>query len=165
MSDQSIKFKSDSNIAFNEEHWQKMNYNTGCFEKRFANSHEQYRNLELERQRAYLLRNKSLLNMEKLLVDFETHFKENGGHVLWARDVDDAQEMILELVSKRDIHGVMRSNSVVLDEIELDELLTKNKVPYFENSVARYILKLAGQAPYHPVFHTLNLSPSKTSLL
>ena len=106
MSDQSIKFKSDSNIAFNEEHWQKMNYTTGCFEKRFANSQNNYRNLELERQRAYLLRNKSLLNMEKLLVDFETHFKENGGHVLWARDVDDAQEMILELVNKRDIHGV-----------------------------------------------------------
>ena len=52
MSEQSIKFKSDSNIAFNEEHWQKMNYNTGCYEKRFANSQDHYDNLELERQRA-----------------------------------------------------------------------------------------------------------------
>lgn len=158
MSEQSIKFKSDSNIAFNEEHWQKMNYNTGCYEKRFANSQDHYDNLELERQRAYQLRNKSILNMEKLLVDFETHFKENGGNVLWARDENDAQEMIWEIVNKRDNQGVIRSNSAVLDEINLDELFADKKFPYYEGSIARYILKAANQAPYHPVYHTLNFS-------
>lgn len=158
MSEQSIKFKSDSNIAFNEEHWQKMNYNTGCYEKRFANSQDHYDNLELERQRAYQLRNKSLLNMEKLLVDFETHFKENGGNVLWARDENDAQEMIWEIVNKRDNQGVIRSNSAVLDEIKLDALFADKKIPYYEGSIARYILKAANQAPYHPVYHTLNFS-------
>lgn len=158
MSEQSIKFKSDSNIAFNEEHWQKMNYNTGCYEKRFANSQDHYDNLELERQRAYQLRNKSLLNMEKLLVDFETHFKENGGNVLWARDENDAQEMIWEIVNKRDNQGVIRSNSAILDEINLDELFADKKFPYYEGSIARYILKAANQAPYHPIYHTLNFS-------
>lgn len=158
MSEQSIKFKSDSNIAFNEEHWQKMNYNTGCYEKRFANSQDHYDNLELERQRAYQLRNKSLLNMEKLLVDFETHFKENGGNVLWARDENDAQEMIWEIVNKRDNQGVIRSNSAVLDEIKLDVLFADKKFPYYEGSIARYVLKAASQAPYHPVYHTLNFS-------
>lgn len=158
MSEQSIKFNGDSNIAFNEEHWQKMNYNTGCYERRFANSQDHYDNLELERQRAFQLRNKSLLNLEKLLVDFETHFTENGGNVLWARDENDAQEMIWEIVNKRDNQGVMRSNSAVLDEIELDHLFAEKKFPYYESSVARYILKAAGQAPYHPVYHTLNFS-------
>ncbi len=158
MSEQSIKFNSDSNIAFNEEHWQKMNYNTGCYERRFANSQDHYDNLELERQRAFQLRNKSLLNLEKLLVDFETHFTDNGGNVLWARDENDAQEMIWEIVNKRDNQGVMRSNSAVLDEIKLDGLFAEKKFPYYESSVARYILKAAGQAPYHPVYHTLNFS-------
>lgn len=158
MSEQSIKFKSDSNIAFNEEHWQKMNYNTGCYEKRFANSQDHYDNLELERQRAFQLRNKSLLNMEKLLVDFETHFTENGGNVLWARDENDAREMIWEIVNKRDNQGVIRSNSAVLEEIKLDELFAEKKFPYYEGSIARYILKAAGKAPYHPIYHTLNFS-------
>ena len=158
MSEQSIKFKSDSNIAFNEEHWQKMNYNTGCYEKRFANSQDHYDNLELERQRAFQLRNKSLLNMEKLLVDFETHFTENGGNVLWARDENDAREMIWEIVNKRDNQGVIRSNSAVLEEIKLDELFADKKFPYYESSIARYILKAAGKAPYHPIYHTLNFS-------
>ena len=158
MSDQSIKFKNDSTIAFNEEHWQKMNYNTGCYEKRFANSQDNYRNLELERQRAFQVRNKSLLNLEKLLVDFETRFKENGGNVLWARDIDDARQMIWEIVNKRDNHGVIRSNSAVLDEIQLDAYLANKRIPYYESSIARYLLKASSQAPYHPVFQTLQLS-------
>ena len=158
MSDRSLKFKSDSLIAFNEEHWQKLNYNTGCFEKRFTSSKRNYRDAELERQRAYLMRNKSLMNLEKLLVDFETRFKENGGTVLWARDAEDARDMIWDLVNKSDIHGVARSNSTALDEIEINDYLELKRVPLYETSIARFILKAAGEKSYHPIFPTLNLS-------
>lgn len=158
MSNWSDQFKQESEIAFNEEHWQKINYSTGCYEKRFANSRDNYRNAELEKQRAYILCNKSLMNMEKLLVDFETHFNENGGNVLWARDAEDAQDMIWELVNRRDIKTVVRSNSTVLDEIGLNDLLAEKKMPLFETHVGRYVLQLAGQAPYHPVFPAIHLS-------
>lgn len=158
MSDRSLKFKNDSNLAFNDEHWQKMNYNTGCYEKRFTSRGDNYKDAELERQRAFLLRNKSLMNMEKLLVDFETRFKENGGQVLWARDDEDARDMIWEIINKRDIHGLTRSNASVLDEIEINDFLRIKNFPVYENSVARYILKAAGQAPYHPIYPALNLS-------
>jgi L-lactate dehydrogenase complex protein LldF len=158
MSNWSAQFKKDCEIAFNEEHWQKINYNTGCYEKRFANSRDNYRNAELEKQRAYILCNKSLTNMEKLLVDFETHFNENGGNVLWARDMEDAQEMIWEIVNRRDIKAVMRSNSEVLDEIGLNAFLAGKKKPLFETHVGRYVLQQAGQAPYHPVFPAMHLS-------
>ena len=90
MSDSKTIFKEGCAMAFDEEHWQKINYSTGCFENNFVKGKENYRNLDLEKQRAYTLRNKSLLNLEKLLVDFETHFNENGGKVLWARNADDA---------------------------------------------------------------------------
>lgn len=152
------KFKSDCEIAFNEEHWQKLNYYTGCYEKRFANSKNNYRNAELERERAFLLRNKSLLNLEKLLVDFETRFKENGGQVLWACDADDALQMIWDIINKRSSGGLARSNSVVLDEIGVDEFLQKKGIQVYFTSIGRYIQNVAGKAPYHPVFPTLNLS-------
>ena len=158
MSDQSIKFKSDSNIAFDEEHWQKMNYNTGCYEKRFASSRNNYRNVELERERAFQLRNRSLLNMEKLLVDFETRFKENGGQVLWACDADDALQMIWDIVSKRSNGGMTCSNSEVLDEIGVEEFMKEKHFQTYNTSIARYILNIVGQKPYHPVFSALNLS-------
>lgn len=158
MSDSLNKFKSDSEIAFDEEHWQKMNYNTGCYEKRFANSMGNYRNAELERERAFQLRNRSLLHLEKLLVDFETRFKENGGQVLWACDADDALEMIWNIVNKRNNKSLTRSNSTILDEIGIDGFLKERHVKVYDTSIARYILGAAGKSPYHPVFPALNLS-------
>ena len=158
MSERLKKFKSDSAIAFSEEHWQKMNYYTGCYEKRFASSKDNYRNIELERERASLLRNKSLLNMEKLLVDFETRFKENGGQVLWACDADDALQMIWDIVSKISNGGLAKSNSVVLDEIGVDAFMEEKHFQVYETSIGRYLLKVVGEAPYHPVYPSLKLS-------
>lgn len=158
MNERLKKFKSDSEIAFNEEHWQKMNYYTGCYEKRFANSKDNYRNIDLERERAFLLRNKSLLNMEKLLVDFETRFKDNGGQVLWACDANDALQMIWDIISKLSNGGLTKSNSMVLDEIGVDDFLKEKHFQVYETSIGRYLLNVAGEAPYHPVFPALKLS-------
>ena len=109
-------FNQACEISFNEEHWQKINYNTSCFETSFEKGKENYRNMDLEKQRAYILRNKSVMNLEKLLVDFETHFNENGGKVLWARNTEDAQDLIYEIIQKTGIKTISRSHSNVLDE-------------------------------------------------
>ena len=81
MTDNAIQFNEAAEIAFDEEHWQKINYSTGCYESSFARGKVNYRNMDLEKQRAFTLRNKSIMKLEKLLVDFETHFNANGGKV------------------------------------------------------------------------------------
>ena len=116
MSEPQTIFKESSALAFDEEHWQKINYSTGCFENNFVKGKENYRNLELEKQRAYTLRNKSLLNTEKLLVDFETHFAENGGKVLWARNADDALRVEWLLGAKKHPSGGDRSGTIRASE-------------------------------------------------
>ena len=59
------------------------------------------------------------------MVDFETHFVENGGKVLWARNADDALTMIFDLIAKEKANAITRSNSNVLDEIELNGFLER----------------------------------------
>ena len=92
MNERSTAFEKACEIAFDEEHWQKINYNTGCYERNYAKSMDNYKKLDLERRRAYIIRNKSIQNLEKLLVEFETNFCNNGGTVLWARDAADARD-------------------------------------------------------------------------
>ena len=36
-------FKQGCEVAFDEEHWQKINYSTGCYEQCFAKGKENYR--------------------------------------------------------------------------------------------------------------------------
>ena len=117
MNESKAIFIENSEISFDEEHWQKINYNTGCYEKNFAKGKVNYQDMYLEKDRAYNLSNKSLMQLEKLLVDFETHFNENGGKVLWARDAEDARNQILDLLIKAKVNTISRSNSTVLDEI------------------------------------------------
>ncbi len=165
MSDPKTQFTENSKLAFDEEHWQKLNYSTGCFENNFAKGKENYRNLELEKQRAFTLRNKALLNCEKLLVDFETHFHENGGKVLWARNADDALTMIFDIIRKEKTNAVMRTNSVVLDEIEMNGFLERKNIRVVETEVARFILYKDKQKSYHPQSPSLHLSKEENNAI
>ncbi len=165
MSEPKTIFKDSSALAFDEEHWQKINYSTGCFENNFAKGKENYRNLDLEKQRAYTLRNKSLLNTEKLLVDFETHFTENGGKVLWARNADDALTMIFDLIRKEKTNAIMRSNSTVLDEIELNGFLERKNIRVVETEVARFVLQKGQQKSYHPLSPSIHLSKEENNAI
>lgn len=158
MSELKSTFNKESEIAFNEEHWQKINYNTSCYERNFTKGITKYQDIDLEKERAYTVRNKSLLNLEKLLVDFETHFTANGGKVLWARDAQDAKNQILEIINKQPQKNVTRSNSTVLDEIGLNDFLQKKNIPLTETSVARYVLQVNGLRPYHPIAPAIHLS-------
>ncbi len=165
MSDSKTIFKDGCALAFDEEHWQKINYSTGCFENNFAKGKENYRNLDLEKQRAYTLRNKSLLNLEKLLVDFETHFNENGGKVLWARNADDALTMIFDIIRKERANAIMRSNSTVLDEIELNGFLERKNIRVVETEVGRFIMHQNKQKSYHPQSPSIHLSKEENNAI
>ncbi len=158
MGEKSTTFNDACKMSFNEEHWQKINYNTICYEHNYAKNLAHYRNVELEKQRAYKYRNRSIMNLEKLLVDFETHFKENGGIVLWARHADEALKMIDNIIANQGTSSVSRSNSCVLDEIGLNDHLKKKNVRVIETSTGRFILNTADMAPYHPMFTTINFS-------
>ena len=163
MSDPKTLFEQGCEIAFNEEHWQKINYSTGCCESNFAKGKVNYRNLDLEKQRAYTLRNKSLLGLEKLLVDFETHFNDNGGKVLWARNSDDALTMIFDIITKNKSNAITRSISNVLDEIDLDSFLEHKNIRVVETELARFVLRTANQKPYHPLAPSIHLSKEENN--
>ena len=165
MSEPKTIFQQSCEVAFDEEHWQKINYSTGCYEQNFVKGRENYRNLDLEKQRAYTLRNKSLLNLEKLLVDFETHFTENGGKVLWARNADDALTMIFDLIRKEKTNAITRSNSTILDEIELNGFLERKNIRVVETEIARFVLHAAKLKSYHPISPSIHLSKEENNAI
>lgn len=156
-------FEKACEISFDDEHWQKINYNTSCYEKDFAKGKVNYRNMELEKERAYNLSNKSLFNLEKLLVDFETHFNLNGGKVLWARDAEDARTLIFELLVREKINKVARANSTILDEIDLNAFLGKKNLRVVETSMARFALQIDNSRPYHPLSPAIHLSKEEVN--
>ena len=165
MSTRKTQFNEACEISLDEEHWQKMNYSTGCYEKNFTKGKVKYMNMHLEKDRAYNLSNRSLMALEKLLVDFETHFTENGGKVLWARDAEDARAEILELLVKAKVNAVARTNSTVLDEIGLNTFLDRKNIQVVETNAARFTLRTQNLKAYHPLSPAIQLSKEEINAL
>ena len=100
-----------------------------------------------------------------MLVDFETHFTENGGKVLWARNADDALTMIFDLICKEKANAITRSNSTVLDEIELNGFLERKNIHIVETEIGRFVLHTAKQKSYHPLSPSIHLSKEENNAI
>jgi len=145
-------------VAFKDEPWLKTNYATGCYMHRLERSIDNYRNLDLEQNRALQVRSKSLYNLEKLLIDFEKTYTNNGGTVLWAKDSADACKFITDILDKHQVGDVLSNYSGELDEIKIEKHLKNANIKLSDTSVSGFILDTTGDKPYHPKMPILNLS-------
>lgn len=159
MSERSNNFQRLSEkTAFDREHRKKIQFNIGRYDQAVAKGKERYSNLELARLRAAYIKHKSLAKLDKLLVEFETNFTKNGGKVIWARDADDAQKEILQLLESRDIKCVVKSKSMTSEEIEMNHFLEKAKIEAVETDLGEFIVQQAGEKPYHIVTPAMHKS-------
>jgi L-lactate dehydrogenase complex protein LldF len=97
-------------------------------------------------------------NLDKLLPEFESNFQKKGGKVIWANDIEEAQNEILQIIKKAGAKTVIKSKSMATEEIHLNEFLEKNHIETLESDLGEYIVQLLGQKPYHIVTPAMHLS-------
>ena len=156
--DKQYELNKACETAFTNEPWLKVNYATGCYQQRLSHSIDNYRNLDLEKNRALQVRRKSLYNLEKLLIDFEKSYTTNGGTVLWAKDSADACHIITDILNKNQVTEVMRCQSDELEEVNINKNLKNANIKVNATSVEGFILKSGGEKNFHPTMPTMNLS-------
>jgi L-lactate dehydrogenase complex protein LldF len=137
--------------VFNEAHRAKLQFNISQYDKKVVQGKMQYANLELAKTRAAGLRNKTTEHLDKYLIEFESNFLKRGGKIIWAQDVAEAQKEILQLLKKNNISSVVKSKSMVTEEIGLNNFLAANGIESVETDLGEFIQQLAGEAPYHIV--------------
>ncbi len=151
------QFLTDSETkAFDQEHRNTIAYNIGRYDEAVERGKLQYANLALARRRAAMRKHRVIENLEDHLKDFEYHFTRNGGKVLWALDVEEARRAVLEILEKNYVKLVVKSKSMVTEEIGLTEFLEKNGIETLETDLGEYIVQLCNEKPYHivtPVMH------------
>jgi L-lactate dehydrogenase complex protein LldF len=118
----------------------------------------QYVNLELAKQRAAHLKNKVIIDLPKYLVDFESAFQSRGGKVIWAVNAEEALREILKIIKKQEGKNVVKSKTMVTEEIGLNAFLGKNNIESLETDLGEYIVQLAGEHPYHIVTPAMHMS-------
>ncbi|MGN0033795.1 MAG: LUD domain-containing protein [Candidatus Limimorpha sp.] len=148
--------KNVREIAFSAEHLQRMESRYVFFRKTAENHANQYSDIELEKSRAYNIRNKVFKNYDKLLVDFETNVTHNGGIVRWAKNADEVRQMIYDIINEEKVKNVIKSKSVVAEEVNLISFLEMKKVRVTETDTGDFICHLFNERPYDSVHSASN---------
>lgn len=151
------KFLKDAEkISFDLEHRRKIHYNISKYDVNVIKGKKQFSDLDLARKRAANLKHKILNDLDKYLIEFEVNFQNNGGKVIWAPTRKDAVKEVLTILKKIKATSVVKSKSIMTEELELNEVLEKKKIDPIETDLGEFIVQLAGEKPYHiltPAMH------------
>ncbi|HAH57060.1 MAG TPA: [Fe-S]-binding protein [Bacteroidales bacterium] len=160
------KFKRDATIkAADKEHRAKTGYNINQYNHSVIAGKQQFSNLELARQRAGYIKYKAINELEKHLSDFETNFQQNGGKVIWATDARQAVEEIEKILQKIRPSYVVKSKSMISEEIDLNPGLQNLQIEAVETDLGEYIVQLADEKPYHIVTPAMHKSKEDVARL
>jgi L-lactate dehydrogenase complex protein LldF len=121
-------------------------------EERFA----EFPVVEDLRDRARAIRLHSLRHLDRLLGRFADQLEAVGGHVHWASDAAEANDIASGLLANAEARLVVKAKSMVSEEIELNHHLEAEGIDVVETDLGEFIAQLAGDTPSHiiaPVLH------------
>ncbi|MDQ3682393.1 MAG: LutB/LldF family L-lactate oxidation iron-sulfur protein [Bacteroidota bacterium] len=166
MSGQSNTFVAKSIVkAADKEHRRKINFNISRYNAAVPTGKQQFTNIELAREKAKNIKWRAIETLDKQLEAFEMNSAKRGVKLLWAETADEALDQILAICKKKNCSSIVKSKSMVSEEIHLNRFLEKNKIESVETDLGEYIQQLDGEAPYHIVTPAMHKSKEDVAKL
>ena len=166
MSEQSQIFKAKSTIKVADlEHRRKINFNIGKYNAVVPKGKEQFANVHVARERAKNIKWRAIETLDKQLEEFELNFTKRGGKVIWAENSNQAIEEILKICKEKNCKTLVKSKSMVTEEIHLNDALEQNGIESVETDLGEYIQQLDGEPPYHIVTPAMHKSKEDVAKL
>jgi len=98
----------------------------------------------------------AMARLPELLEELERNVTARGGVVHWARDADEANRIVTELIRATGADEVVKVKSMATQEIGLNEYLEARGIAAFETDLAELIVQLGHDKPSHilvPAIH------------
>lgn len=153
----SSQFQKDAKrVSVNLKHRKTIRFNIDKYDVAVQKGNKHYQDKELARNRAAWIKRNVLENWSKYLQQFEENFVKNGGKVHWARTSQEAIHEIKTILQTHKPTYVMKTKSMVTEEIHLNEALEDMNISPIETDLGEYIVQVAGEKPYHiltPAMH------------
>ncbi len=159
MSELQRKFLKDAEkIAFDLEHRKIIKFNISKYDQAVIDGKKQFRDIDLAKKRAANLKHRMINDLEKHLIEFEVNFEKRGGKVIWTQNKKEANKEILAILKKAKATTVVKSKSMLTEELSLNDVLEKKKIEVFETDLGEFIVQVAGEKPYHIVTPAMHKS-------
>src|SRR6516225_9837650 len=124
MKDTASSFLARSTVKAGDlDHRRKINFNIGKYNAVVPFGKQQFSELNLARERAKNIKWRAIETLDTLLENFETHFSGRAGKVIWAENAGQALEEILLICREKNCRTIVKSKSMVTEEIGLNHFL------------------------------------------
>ncbi len=147
------------------DHRKKINFNIGRYNVVVPQGKQQFAELNLARERAKNIKWRAIETLDKQLEEFEATFTQRGGRVVWAENTEQALAEILTICKEKNCRTIVKSKSMVTEEIKLNHFLEANGIESVETDLGEYIQQLDGEPPYHIVTPAMHKSKEDVAKL
>jgi L-lactate dehydrogenase complex protein LldF len=166
MSDIVSTFMAKSTVkAADLEHRRKVNFNISKYNATVPLGKQQFSNVHLARERAKNIKWRAIEMLDVYLEEFEANLMKRGGKVIWAEDAKQALEEIAKICEEKNCKTIVKSKSMVTEEIHLNDFLEKKGIESVETDLGEYIQQLDGEPPYHIVTPAMHKSKEDVAKL
>ena len=117
------------------------------------------------RERGRAIKTHTVEHLDYYLEMAERNVRAAGGNVYFAEDAEAACEYVANLARDRGVKLVVKSKSMVSEEIGLNDRLIAEGIEPVETDLGEYIIQLAGETPYHIIAPAIHKSREDVSEL
>jgi L-lactate dehydrogenase complex protein LldF len=166
MSNTAATFIAKSTIkAADLEHRRKINFNIGKYNAVVPVGKKQFANVMQAREIAKNKKWEAIEHLDQYLLEFEEKITARGAKVLWAETAEEALSQIGAICKAKQCKTLVKSKSMVTEEIHLNSYLEQNGIESIETDLGEYIQQLDGEAPYHIVTPAMHKSKEDVARL
>lgn len=166
MKETAASFIAKSTVrAADIEHRRKINFNIGRYNAAVPQGKTQFANVMLAREHAKNLKWRAIETLDQQLEAFERHITARGAKVIWAEDAAEALYEIGRICNAKQCRTVVKSKSMVTEEIHLNHYLEQQGIESIETDLGEYIQQLDGEPPYHIVTPAMHKSKEDVARL
>jgi L-lactate dehydrogenase complex protein LldF len=131
--------------------------NMESYEAGHQRGRSRFKDWEAARYKCQAIKREAVEHLDKYLLQFEEKVIARGGHVFWAANNEEACNYIKDLAVSRGVKTIVKSKSMVTEEMHLAPVLEAVGIKVWETDLGEYIVQLRNEAPYHIVTPAMHL--------
>lgn len=110
------------------------------------------------REVASEIKKHTVTHLADYLESFAGNAERNGVHVHWAKDADEYNAIVLQILRQHRVKKVVKSKSMLTEECGLNHNLSKNGIEVVETDLGERILQLMELPPSHIVMPAIHIT-------
>ncbi|MBX4147765.1 LutB/LldF family L-lactate oxidation iron-sulfur protein [Paenibacillus lautus] len=117
---------------------------------------EEHGNWDAWRERGRQIRLHTIAHLDYYLNEFAEQARANGAHVHFAETAEEAVAISLQIAEHKSAKSVVKSKSMVSEELHLNKALDTIGVEAVETDLGEYIIQLADETPSHIIIPAIH---------